>query len=64
MIINVTGDPFEDVSILQDQSNLVLIMQDGIIHKDILPGGQHEKDTTTRTTVVATPACNAPASKL
>ena len=56
MIINVTGGPFEDVSILQDKSNLVLIMQDGIIHKDMLPGGQHEKDTTARTATVATPA--------
>jgi hypothetical protein len=62
--MNVAGDPFEDVSILQDKSNLVLIMQDGIIHKDILPEGQHERDAAARTAAVSTPASSAPPSKL
>jgi imidazolonepropionase-like amidohydrolase len=33
-LLIVDGDPLEDISILQDENNLLAIMKDGVVHKD------------------------------
>jgi imidazolonepropionase-like amidohydrolase len=35
-LLVVDGDPLQDVRILQDQARLQLIMQNGVIHKNLL----------------------------
>ena len=40
-LLLVDGEPFEDVSVLQDTSNLRLIIQDGWVHKDTLSDPVH-----------------------
>jgi imidazolonepropionase-like amidohydrolase len=35
-LLLVSGDPLEDVRVLQDQSNIRMIMQDGFVHKDLV----------------------------
>jgi imidazolonepropionase-like amidohydrolase len=37
-ILFVRGNPAEDLDILAERDNIVLIMKDGVVYKNILPG--------------------------
>jgi imidazolonepropionase-like amidohydrolase len=38
-LLVVDGNPLEDISIMEDKSNLLMIMQGGRAHKDLVMAG-------------------------